>query len=117
GRGVIYGLPVWFGPFKLTGCPVENVVIAVKLQPPIARFSQPPALFPRPNGSSQTALATSPCLTSKLVGPLEQRRQIVSGLELALPACQVSDSALPKVYSNLRFRPRSIRCSYFEMKA
>ena len=54
---------------------------------------------------------------SNVAGPLEQRRQFVIWLELTLAACQVSESALPNVYSNRRFNPRSIRCSYFAMNA
>src|SRR4051794_38993451 len=96
GRGLMKGLPVWFGAVKITGCPVEKTVIAVAVHPLIAMSAQPPDARRRPNGNSQTALSTARCLTSKLVGPLEHSRQIVIWLPLELEDCQESDSAFAK---------------------
>src|SRR5262249_34493063 len=105
GRGIMNGLPVWFGALRFTGCPDAKTVMAVTLQPPTAMPLQSPGRYRRPNGRSHTALATARCRTSKFVGPFEQLRQLVIWLELLLAACQESESALAKVYSNRRFSP------------
>ena len=75
GRGVMNGLPVWLGPLRLIGCPVEKTVIAVTVHPPSATFVQPSR---RSKGICHTALVTARCRVSKVAGPLEQRRQSVT---------------------------------------
>ena len=82
------GLPVWFGPLSATGCPVENVVIAVTVQPASTIAAQLRERLPRPKGNSHTALATARCVTSKFVGPLEHSpaiRHLVAAAVGGLP--------------------------------